>query len=107
MAENVVLKQRIARLTPVSDAPNADVERAMGQGTLAVGMTLDQCNKLIGSPGRVAGADVSGRMVYVWGKSDDGRAARIFIGTILGGKLVTFYTSRFVAGKKVPDVNPP
>jgi len=79
-----------------------EIKTAMAQHTLAVGMTLEQCNQSIGAKGKVTGAD-AGETQYEWDQvSRDTRANKvavaegIFITPYYGainnsdGKLVSF-----------------
>jgi hypothetical protein len=92
------------------DAPNAaanapapsDIETAIANRTLVVGMTLDQCNQAIGRPGEITGANGSSTF-YEWfeytyengvlapaGYKGPVTGMLPFTGTIENGKLVNF-----------------
>jgi hypothetical protein len=79
------------------NTPNqSDINAAMSQHTLAVGMTLDQCNTSIGSAGKNTGADDSGEARYEWnqlvGRDNLGNPQALIRidGVIQDGKLVSF-----------------
>jgi hypothetical protein len=72
------------------------IKTAIAQHTLAIGMTLEQCNAVVGGAGRVAGADTSGSS-YVWDQELPGRdklgnptAFMHYTGRIVDGKLASF-----------------
>jgi len=93
-----------AKDTPgaAANAPSApDINAAMSQHTLAVGMTLDQCNQSMARAGRITGAN-SGGTFYEWDKlaaaygSGPADGYIPFTGTIENGKLVSFDQGSFV-----------
>jgi hypothetical protein len=79
------------------NTPNqSDISAAMSQHTLAIGMTLDQCNTSIGSAGKNTGANDSGEARYEWnqlvGRDNLGNPQALIRidGIIQDGKLVSF-----------------
>jgi len=95
------LKEAKGDASAGSAGTDADaIKAAQAQHTLAVGMTLDQCNQSIGKPGRVTGADAGGTQ-YEWdqligvgqGALGNPEGSIHYTGTIQDGKLVDFHKS--------------
>jgi hypothetical protein len=77
------------------EALPADIKAGLTDHTLAVGMTMEQCNKALGTPGRLKAADAT-QKTYEWYQSfghDEFQNPQGYIpwtGVMTDGKLTSF-----------------